>query len=102
MMLKMYSVFDSKAAAFLPPFFMHTDNVAKRTFSDCANDPQHMFSKHPEDYTLFCLGSFDDVTGVVSVKSQHDNLGLAAIHKMEYIGPDPATIRPGIDIGRVN
>lgn len=98
MIMKMYSVYDSKAVAFLPPFFMHTDNVAKRTFSDCANDVNHMFSKHPEDYTLFCLGTFDDSNAVITVAKQADNLGLAANHKRGYIDPldNPiASVIPG-------
>lgn len=92
MMLKMYSVFDSKAGAFLPPFFMHTDNVAKRTFYDCANDAAHMFSKHPEDYSLYDLGTFDDASATLVTKVPPVNLGLASQYKMGYIAGSDTTI----------
>lgn len=58
-----YTVYDEKAQAFLPPFFMHQDGMATRTFADCVNDADHNFGKHPHDYTLFQIGSFDDNTG---------------------------------------
>lgn len=63
MILKIFSIQDSKAAAHLPPFFMATTNQAMRTFSDCCNDKKHAFCLHPEDYTIFEHGSFDCDTG---------------------------------------
>jgi hypothetical protein len=61
-----FSVFDEKAMAYLPPFVMHREEMAMRVFSDCVNDSDHAFGKHPSDYTLFCLGGFDDGTGVIT------------------------------------
>jgi len=55
-----FTVFDSKAKAYLTPFFLHEDGMAIRVFSDCINDKTHMFGKHPEDYTLFNIGSWND------------------------------------------
>jgi len=34
--------------------------MAIRIFSDCCNDVTHQFGKHPEDYTLFNIGSWTD------------------------------------------
>lgn len=95
MITRMFSVYDSKAKAFLPPFFMPVDAVAKRTFSDCANDPRHAFCMHPEDYTLFALGTFDDNNAAVEIFAQAVNLGLASNHKGEYIDPELAQLVPG-------
>lgn len=95
MNLSMFSVYDSKAKAFLPPFFMGNDNLAKRVFSDCANDEKHMFSKHPEDYNLFCLGTFEDTTGMVEVHAQAQNLGLASQFVEAYKDPIHR-VKPGI------
>lgn len=78
MILKSYSVYDNKAVAFLPPFFMFNDAVACRAFSDAVNDPSHQFHKNPTDYNLFCVGSFDDSTGVLVTQVTFDNLGMAA------------------------
>lgn len=59
----MYSVYDSKAGAFLPPFVLPRTQQAQRVFGDCVNSPDHQFGKHPDDYTLFHLGNWDDETG---------------------------------------
>lgn len=62
MMLKMFSIYDQKAKAYITPFFLPTAGMAVRTFTDMVNDPACQFSKHPEDYTLFLLGSLNDTT----------------------------------------
>lgn len=61
-MQKLYTVFDEKAEAFLPPFFVPAHGLALRAFKDCVNSNDHQFGKHPADYTLFYLGTWDDVT----------------------------------------
>lgn len=61
-----FSVYDTKAAAFLPPFFMPQVAVALRALSDCVNDPAHAFGAHPEDYVLHHIADFDDVSGELS------------------------------------
>lgn len=60
-----FSVFDVKAQAYLPPFFMPEQGQAHRVFSDMVNKEGHAFCDHPEDYTLFYLGDFDDSRGVI-------------------------------------
>ena len=57
-----FSIYDTKAKAYLPPFILPRKEMAQRTFADCVNAPDHQFHLHPEDYTLFDLGSFDDET----------------------------------------
>lgn len=61
--LRMFAIFDSKAAAYLPPFFLPEIGQAHRLFGDCCRNPEHEFGKHPEDYTLFILGFFDVPSG---------------------------------------
>jgi len=63
---KMFSVFDVKAMCYLPPFCLPETGMALRVFGDCVNSSDHQFGKHPGDYTLFELGSFDDSVCVVS------------------------------------
>ncbi len=58
-----FSIYDSKAAAHLPPFFLMNSDMAKRTFGDCIADPKHAFNAHPHDYTLFFHGQFDNNSG---------------------------------------
>ena len=63
MIHKIYSVYDAKSEAYLPPFYMQTRGQAVRAISDCANDKDHNFGRHPKDYTLFEMGEFDDTHG---------------------------------------
>lgn len=77
-----FSVYDSKAVAFLPPFYLPNHALAKRVFSDCANDESHQFAKHPEDFSLFCLGIFDDSKGTFEIFQKMVNFGLASSFKV--------------------
>lgn len=61
-----FTIYDQKALAYLPPFFLHNRHMAERTFADCVNSHDHQFGKHPEDYTLFIIGEYDDRTGVLT------------------------------------
>lgn len=60
MLHRIYTIYDSKTEAYLQPFFLQTHGQAIRAITDCVNDRDHQFGKHPEDYTLFHLGSFED------------------------------------------
>ena len=60
MIQKVFVVFDSKMKSHLLPFFLPQEGMAERTFKDFVNDENHQFGKHPEDYTLICLGEFDE------------------------------------------
>lgn len=67
MRLNMYCVFDEKAEAYLPPFFVQTEGQALRAFTDAVNDPQHNFGKHPHDYTMWFVGTFSDAKAEFSI-----------------------------------
>lgn len=64
MILLILSVRDRTADAFGQPFYTASRGGAIRSFADEVNrlDPQNMLSKHPEDFDLFELGTFDDNT----------------------------------------
>lgn len=64
-MKRLYSVFDDKSATFTDPFVAITKGVAARWFLDSCEDERIPMSKHPEDYTLFDLGEWDEEKGVV-------------------------------------
>lgn len=75
MYLKVFSVYDSKARAFISPFFMANVEVAQRAISDAVADPQHQFGRHASDYVLFEVAGFDDSTGVIEPFTKHVNHG---------------------------
>jgi len=59
------SVRDSAADLFGQPFFVPTTAMALRGFADAVKraDGDSDLTKHPDDFTLFELGTFDDETG---------------------------------------
>lgn len=63
------SVKDTAAQAFGRPVFVPAIAVAVRSFRDEVNKPgsSEDLARHPEDFELYELGSFDDSTGVISV-----------------------------------
>lgn len=77
MELSVFTVYDSKTEAYLPPFYMAAKGAAIRSFSDTCNDPSHAFNKHPSDYTLFELGIFDDQTSRFTLLETAHPLGIA-------------------------
>jgi hypothetical protein len=68
MILKVFSVADSAAGAFMQPFFSISQGAAIRSFVDAVNDANHEFHKHAADYTMFLLGEFDDANGSFSTQ----------------------------------
>jgi len=66
--MKVCAIYDAKAEAWLTPLFFQAVGQALRSFGDAVNQNDSDFGKHPEDYTLFLLGDFDNQTGVLSVQ----------------------------------
>ena len=60
---KMYSIFDSKAQVYNPPFFNLTHGEAERNFSQLVSDPKSTLFLYPKDFDLYYLGEYDDNTG---------------------------------------
>jgi len=75
MILKIFTIYDQKAKAYLPPFFLPERGQAIRTFTDCVNSPEHHFGKHPADYTLFELGHFTDDNAKIKPLPSPSTLG---------------------------
>lgn len=83
MQFKIFTVYDCKAEAYLPPFYMAKSGQAVRAFSDMANDPTHAFYKHAEDYTLFQLGVFDDNSATFDLHASPLAMCKAIEHKKQ-------------------
>lgn len=84
MILKVFSVFDSKLASFSRPWYEMTEASAIRVFADAVNDgsnPNNQWYKHPEDFSLFVIGEFDDAKGVITSKNPLSLVTASAIFK---------------------
>jgi hypothetical protein len=69
MISNLYCIYDVKAEAYLLPFFVQNENILRRMITDTLNDPNHQFTKHPEDYIVYELGSFSDREGKLEAKT---------------------------------
>ena len=87
---KIFSVYDSKAEAYLQPFTMSTIGLAIRSFTDTVNDKNSVISKHPEDYILFELGEFSDLDAKFEMLSAPKSLGVAT----QFINVNPLVNDP--------
>jgi len=76
MELKVFAIYDSKAEAFLLPFMMKTKGEAIRAITAHVSDPQHNFYKYAEDFTLFELGTFNDVNAKYTLLGTPHSIGL--------------------------
>jgi len=64
MIVGVFSLRDAKLSGFSRPFFAQTEAQAVRMVQDLVNSGQQDdVCKHPDDFELWCLGSFDDEFG---------------------------------------
>lgn len=60
---KVFTIHDTKAETFNPPFFQPTHGEAERNFRSAMNDPKTTFNKYPEDFDLYYLGEYETNSG---------------------------------------
>lgn len=65
MLLKIYSIRDTKGEIYNTPFYQRTHGEAERNFKTVASDLKSTISQFPEDYDLYYLGEYDDQTGKI-------------------------------------
>lgn len=65
------AVRDAKADSFGRPFFVPTVGLGVRSFQDEVNRAaeDNAFYRHPEDFALYELGTYDDETACLSSHS---------------------------------
>lgn len=74
---KVFSVYDTAAAVFLPMFTARTEVEAVRSVVQAATDkrPGNMVAEYPHQFILMQLGHFDDNTGNMEPFEAHNTLG---------------------------
>ena len=63
MQQEIFTIRDSKAGSYGIPFYSPTPGTAERQLRELTNDPQSMVHKYPEDYDLYKIGSYNQLTG---------------------------------------
>ena len=82
MLYRIFSIHDSKLGAFNQPFFAPNAAVALRSFSDACQDANSPYARHPSDFNLFDLGTFDDSVAGFTLHTAPKQIGSA----LEYVG----------------
>lgn len=83
MLQQLFSVLDSKANNYLPPFASLNEATASRQFSSAVQQEGHEFNQHAEDFTLWLLGEFD--TESASLRSQTPKLIASASELIQHL-----------------
>lgn len=60
--MRIFTIYDSKAEAYHQPFYSRTEGEAVRSCEQAANT-EGQFSTYAEDFILFEIGNFDEMTG---------------------------------------
>lgn len=78
MILQILSVRDRAANAYGRPIFVAAIGQAIRSFQDEINrvDQNNEMNKHPDDFDLYHLGTFDDETGLLTSKSTPEQIAI--------------------------
>lgn len=63
---------DRAMDAFMQPWFVPRIQMAVRSFADEVNRSDSPMFKHPDDYDLYCIGQWDDASGVFMPVSPPD------------------------------
>lgn len=86
MVKQLFTVYDSKAEVYFTPQVASSKGEMIRSFSDLVNDTskENIVAAHPEDYTLFHLGSWDPSTSEYDLFATKISLGVALEFKKSY------------------
>lgn len=86
MIKNVYVIYDSQAEFYNQPFFLINDEIALRSALDLRNDPGTEIGRHPQDFTMFKIGTYDDTTAVLDTDQAREV--ICRFHELP-IGPIP-------------
>lgn len=64
--VNVYSFYDVCGMVFMEPFYLHYDSQAVRRAGDILESKESMISKHPSDFKLFRIGTYDYNVGLLT------------------------------------
>ncbi len=76
MILRIFTMYDTKANAYVRPFFMPNVAMAQRAIVKAGQDIDHPFAMHPRDFILYGLGSWDEESAEfhLTIPEQHGSV----------------------------
>lgn len=73
-MYQIFSIYDSKAEAYLQPFFALSRGIAIRMIMKATADSESDFYRFAADYTLFHIGAWDPQKGTIEMLDSFINV----------------------------
>jgi hypothetical protein len=64
MIIQMFSIFDTASKFYEMPLYAHTEAEARRHFTKLCNQKDQRYYEDAQDYTLFHIGEYDNITGL--------------------------------------
>lgn len=86
----MFSIKDSAAEIYHPPFYKGTHGEAERDFQELVNDSKSQLHKFPQHFDLFYLGSYDSGTGKIQPLDTPEHV----IKAIDVRTPNHPTLQP--------
>lgn len=80
--MNLYAIRDEKAAYFHTPFACKSQQDAVRNCINAVNDPQSNLNRFSDDYSLYTLGHFNELDGVITpLKSGPERITTLSVLK---------------------
>ena len=77
MLMKIFAIYDAGISTWKPPMFCRAKGEILRWWTEMINSGQTDISKHPADFTLFEIGSWDDENNKFTHYKAPLSLGVA-------------------------
>ena len=88
-LLRLYSIYDSKAEQFSPPQVCHNDMLALRAFEGLVNDGKTLINSYPEDFSLHYVGNLGDSDGLYHIDaSDESRVPILVGRAVDYVQDD--------------
>lgn len=82
----MVAIKDRALDAYMRPFFAQTKGQAIRMFTDEINNKESPMQKHPDDYDLWYLGTWNDQDGQLN-DQKPEQLAIGKNSSLDYVQP---------------
>lgn len=73
------AIYDRGTESYGPPMVVNRRGEAIRSLKDALTDPNSAIARHPKDYDLYQIGTYNDQTGVIE-PCQHEMVARAEDH----------------------
>lgn len=92
--LHVFAIYDSAVSLFAAPFYMRSRGEAFRAFQDLVNDGKSSVSLHPEYYTMFELGTYEEEGAKFEFLTAPERVALAVDLRVEIANVTGGKLKP--------